>query len=223
MSVPIAPPNGSRETAFRIANWDTPLRVNSNRSAGRYNHAGSPATQYFCLHPLGPWAEYLRANELSKPPDLAEYRLRIWAVQLDLSAAVEIHFGNAVEFGLTAEDLVSDDHGSCRRLGERLRSDPTGPDTIIVPSAALPGARNAVIFGERVAMAYSMPPRDAWDLPSSILAERSRPPEGIESAVRFRGAPHPELESWLAGRPFSAPPTVAVGDLARLRWPEDGA
>lgn len=202
VSARTAPPSRSRETAFRIANFDTPLRVNAHRRAGRYHGAGSPATQYFCLHPLGPWAEYLRAGELRDPVDLADYRLRIWAARLDLSAAVEIGFGNAEEFGLAPADLVSDDHGPCRRFGERLRRDPSGPDTIVVPNAALPGTRNVVIFGERPSVPYSIEPRDAWDIPCCALAERSRPPEGIEALVRFRGDPHPELESWRTGRTY---------------------
>jgi hypothetical protein len=187
-----------RETAFRIANWDTPLRVNHNRSSGRFNEAGSPPTQYFCLHPLGPWAEYMRTNELREPVDLAERRLRIWAVKLDLAGALEIDFANAARFGLTPADLVGDDHGPCRRLAERLRSERSA-ETIVVPNAALPGTRNVVIFGERTAIPYAWPPRDSWDLPACALAERSRPPEGVESVVRFAGEPHPELEAWTAG------------------------
>lgn len=199
MRVPKAPLNAPRETCFRIANWDTPLRVNQNRSAGRFNDAGSPATQYFCLHPLGPWAEYLRSNDLREPVDLAEYRLRFWAVRLDLTEATEITFANAPDFGLAPEDLIADDHGSCRRLGNRLRYDPAAPDAIVVPNAALPGTRNLVIFGERTAIPFSVPPRDAWDIPACAVAERSRPPRGIESIVRFSEDPHPGFEAWSAG------------------------
>ena len=199
MPAPTAPLSTPRETGFRIANWDTPLRVNQNRTAGRFNEAGSPATQYFCLHPLGPWAEYLRANELREPVDLADYRLRLWAVRLDLAGVTEICFANASDFGLAPEDLISDDHGPCRQLAERLRYDPALPDTIIVPNAALPGTRNVVIFGERTAIPFSLRPRDAWDIPACTLAERSRPPKGIESVVRFIGDPHPEFKAWTAG------------------------
>jgi hypothetical protein len=151
---------------------------------------------------MGPWAEYLRTNDLRESVDLAEHRLRIWVVQLDLAGAAEIDFANSADFGLKPTDLVGDDHGPCRRMGERLRRDPSGPDTIIVPNAALPGTRNVVIFGERTAIPYSWHPRDAWDVPACTLAERSRPPEGIESAVRFLGDTHPELEAWAAGRPY---------------------
>lgn len=121
------------EVLYRISNWDTPLRVNPNRTAGRYNDAGSQATQYMGLHPLGPWAEYLRSNELRDPGELAEHRLRIWAIRVDLSDAKRIDFTNADDFKVSAEDLVGEDHGPCRRLAERLRNDERAPKSIIVP------------------------------------------------------------------------------------------
>lgn len=195
----------AEETTFRISNWDTPLRVNPNRTAGRFNEAGSAPTQYLCLHPLTPWAEYLRSAELREAADLAERRLRIWAVKVDLSSATEISFDNASKFGLEPDDLVSDEHGACRLLAEELRRDPQGPRMIVVPSAALPGTRNIVIFGERVAIPYSWTPLGPVDLPACVIAERSRPPVGIESRVNFLGEPHAELDAWRAGLPFRFP------------------
>lgn len=191
--------------AYRISSWDTPLRVNPNRSPGRYNHAEAPATQYLGLHPLGPWAEYLRTNELFEEERLAERRLRIWVLQVDLSDAIEIDFDNAPAYGLGPEDLVADDHEPCRRLAERLRLDVGAPSTIIVPSAALPGTRNVVIFGERVRIPYDWTPIDEGDLPACVIAERSRPPEGITSLVRYRGTEHAGLAAWRAGGQLGPP------------------
>jgi len=193
------------ETGFRISNWDTPLRVNPNRTAGRFNEAGAPATQYLGLHPLTPWAEYLRFHDIRRSETIDERRLRIWAVKVDLVDAVEIGYANAREFGLEPGDLVSDDHGPCRRFAERLRSDPSAPDTIIVPSAALPGTRNVVVFGERVPIPYSWRPLDRADLPACVIAERSHPPSNISSVVRFTGEPHAELEAWADGHRYSFP------------------
>jgi RES domain-containing protein len=193
------------EVAFRISNWDTPLRVNPNRTAGRYNEAGSPATQYLSLHPLAPWAEYLRSEGLKDADHLSERRLRIWALRVDLAGAKEIGFGEAADHGLEAADLVSDDHGPCRRLGERFREDPLGPETIVVPSAALPGTTNIVIFGERTQIPYSWEPIDSIDIPSCVIAERSQPPFGIHTVVRYRGESHRGLEEWSSGRAYRFP------------------
>lgn len=193
----------SEAVAYRIASWDTPLRVNQNRSPGRFNDAGSSATQYLCLHPLGPWAEYLRANELRDLDRLAEHRLRIWALRIQLADVARIDFHNAGEYELHEPgDLIADDHSACRALGERLRTDPGGPKAICVPSAALPGTENIVIFGERVQIPYSWSPISAVDIPACVIAERSQPPPGVVSLVRYAGDAHPGFEAWRKGRVY---------------------
>lgn len=190
------------EVAYRISSWDTPLRVNPNRTAGRFNHAGSPPTQYFGLHPLTPWAEYLRFHALRDLEGLSARRLRIWALRVELADALEIGFGDAAGFGLEPENLVSADHGPCRRLGEQLRTDPSGRDTIVVPSAALPGTRNVVSFGQRAPLPYDVQPIDRIDVPCCAIAERSQPPDGIASLVRYGDDPHHALEAWAAGHRY---------------------
>lgn len=196
--------------AYRIAGWDTPLRVNPNRTAGRFNERGSAATQYLSLHPLGPWAEYLRGEDLRDVSELAERRLRIWALRVELADAQRIDFSTAADFGLdNPEDLIADNHSACRALAERLRADPRASGTLIVPSAALPGTDNVVIFGERVQIPYSWEPISAVDIPACVIAERSQPPSRITSLVRYRGESHPAFEAWRAGRSYSFP------DLAR--------
>lgn len=193
------------ETTYRIASWDTPLRVNPNRGPGRFNDPGAAATQYLSLHPLGPWAEYMRGNDLRDPELLAQARLRIWVLRVDLSDVVEIGFSNAAEFALGPAELIADDHAACRRLAERLRADSAAPDTLVVPSAALPGTRNVVILAPRVQIPYSWEPLDPVDVPSCAIAERSHPPEGLEAIVRFRGEPHAEFEAWSSGRGYAFP------------------
>jgi RES domain-containing protein len=192
----------SVETAFRISAWDTPLRVNPNRTGARYNVAGSPATQYLCLHPLGPWAEYIRFNELRDEAELTDRRLRLWAVKVDLSSSLEITFSNAERYGLRCDELTGDDYGACRRFAETLRRDVSAPKTIIVPSAALPGTRNVVIFGERTAIPFNWQPLGPTDLPAAIVAEASGAPHDIASHVRYRGETDPELEAWEEGRRY---------------------
>jgi RES domain-containing protein len=191
--------------AYRISDWDTPLRVNPNRTPGRYNVAESPATQYLGLHPLTPWAEYLRTNELRDDERLAERRLRIWSLQLDLSNAVEVNFDNAENYGLEPDDLVGDDHRPCQLLADRFRGDPVLPSTILVPSAALPGTRNVVIFGERVRIPYDWTPIDDVDVPACVIAERSQPPQGLAELVCYPGESHIGLDAWRAGESVSPP------------------
>lgn len=191
------------EVGFRISDWDTPLRPNPNRSPGRYNRAGSPPTQYICLHPLGPWAEYLRYHDLRRPEDAADRRLNVWALRVDLADAVEIDFENASQiFKVPPEDLVGDDYTVCQELADRLRVDAAAPKAIVVPSAALPGARNLVIFGPREAIPYLWAPIDAGDIPACIITKASQSPDGLLERVRFSGESHAELDAWLSGRRY---------------------
>lgn len=188
---------------FRISSWDTPLRVASHRSPGRYNRNGSPATQYIGLHPLVPWAEYLRFNDLRKREDLAELRLTVWALRVDLADAAEVSFEDCqTRFGIEPADLVSDDHSRCQALADRLRSDAAEPKQLIVPSAALPGARNLLILGERVPIPYDWTPVDSGDIPASAITHASGPPPELLERVRFRGEAHAELTSWEEGRAY---------------------
>ena len=188
-------------TAFRLASWRRPLRTEPSRVAGRFHRAAEASpTQYACLHPLGPWAEFLRAAELRTPAELALVRHRTWALRLALDDLPRIGFGQASGHGLRPGDLVSDDLRACHRLADRLRA--AGAPGAIVPSAALPGTDNVVLFGERAASPYGVDPLSPVDVPAAITADRARPPLGLLGRVRLRGAPHAELEAWRAGEPF---------------------
>jgi RES domain-containing protein len=208
-----------REVAgFRVASWDTPLRVNPNRQPGRWNYEDSGATQYIALHPLATWAEYLRWHDLRDPAALQGIRLAVWAIRVDLEDALEIHYDNASDLGLTAEDLVSDDWSACQAAAERLSKDRSAPKVLETPSAALPGARNVVILEERVAVPYSFEPIDPIDMPVTLAAAGARPPASLLELVRFRGQPHLELEAWRRGEPFRLvePPDAVLADDARV-------
>jgi len=157
-------------------------------------------TQYLCLHPLGPWAEFLRASELRTAEQLALVRHRTWALRIDLAGLARIGFEEAAAHGLRPGDLVSDDLRACHRLADRLRAN--GTDGAIVPSAALPGTENVVLFGERAAAPYLVEPLSGIDVPASLTADGGRPPLGVLDRVRRRGAPHAALEAWRAGEAY---------------------
>ena len=187
-------------TAYRAASYGNPLRTVPSRTPGRF-HTGdeeSP-TQYLCLHPLGPLAELMRNHGLREETQLREVRVRTWAVRVELDDLAEIGFGDAAGLGIEPDELVADDHSACRRLGADLRARVAG---VVVPSAALPGTRNVVLFGPRVRSPYLLPPVSAVDVPASITAEGARPPGSLVERVRFRGDPNPELEAWGRSEPF---------------------
>lgn len=199
----------SRRVAYRIAAWDTPFWSLPNRREGRFNHAGKSTTQYLGLHPLAPWAEIARNEHRRERRELDELRLPIWAARLVLDGEpIEIGFDEAEDWGLAPEDLIADDRSACQLLGERFRRDPDLPDSLVVPSAALPGTENLVIFGPRVITSYLLEPIDQQDAPASLVAERSTLPAGLETRIRHFGMPHAAFEAWREGREltFEEPP-----------------
>jgi RES domain-containing protein len=186
--------------AYRQAGYGNPLRTEPARRPARY-HAGSEETptQYLCLHPLGPFAELMRAHDLRAEEQLRHVRARTWALRIEVDDLAEISFDSATDFGIEPAALVGDDQKACRELGASLRTSLPG---IVVPSAALPGTKNIVLFGPRVGSPYLLPRAGAVDVPASITAEGGRPLSSLIGRVRFRGTKHADLVAWLRGEPF---------------------
>lgn len=188
-------------TCYRFASFATPLRVIPSADPARYNAAGeSEPTQYLALHPLGPLAELMRRSDLREPERIRAVRTRTWALEVAVEGLPEATFANAErEFGIAPEALVADDPAECRALAARLRGSAPG---LVVPSAALPGTRNVVLFGPRVAAPYLTVPVSSLDVPASITAQDGRPLVSLLDVVRFVGEPHAELEAWRSGAEF---------------------
>jgi hypothetical protein len=126
--------------------------------------------------------------------------VRTWALEAAIDDLEELTFDTAAKWEVSAAELVADDHSTCQALADELRV--RGASGLIVPSAALPGTRNAVLFGPRVAAPYLTTPISTLDLPSSITAEDGRPPTSMLDVVRFVGEPHAALEAWSGGDAF---------------------
>lgn len=203
-------------TAFRLANYETPLWSVENFAAGRYNEAGSGFTQYLSLHPLTPWAELLRNEDRRRRERAVLLRYPLWAIRVQLEEdPFELTFDNAGEFGLAAEDLVSDDHGPCRALAQAFRED--RPKTFLAPSAALPGTTNLVVLEPRVLAPWNQVPLDDIDWPGSLTSQDGRCPEGLWDLVHYRdtATTHPALDAWRNGSDFLfEEPEVSTVSLA---------
>lgn len=187
--------------AYRSANWDTPYHVLPNRLEARFNRAGDPPTQYLALHPLVPFAERLRALGPARVKDRATFKWRTWVSRHVSENLVHIDFDSASSFGITPENLVSDDYGACQWLATQLRDGEV--EAIRVPSAALPGTDNLILFGPRVVSPYLLEPIDpAIDVATGHAAEWSIPPEELLALVRWHGERHAALDAWRRGVPF---------------------
>jgi hypothetical protein len=133
--------------------------------------------------------------------DARELRIRTWVLRLSVEPFVEIGFAQAIDFGIDPGELVSDDYRECQELADRQRT--AGTQGLIVPSAALPGTRNVVVFGERIAAGYLDTPIDELlDIPASMTADPASPPGSLHALVRRRGQSHAELMAWQSDNPF---------------------
>ncbi|HEV7640293.1 MAG TPA: RES family NAD+ phosphorylase [Gaiellaceae bacterium] len=168
---------------YRHCDYRTPLRSSfqAQRRPGRFHrgHEEEP-TQYLCVHPLGPHAEALRRYDARTPAAARLLDLRTWALEVDTGGLVEIPF---------ADTWVDDDYTACQDLADTMReSDRAG---MIVPSAALPGTRNVVVFGGRTAAPYGLSGLGATEVSAGITGEHGCGLETLVELVRFRGEPHP--------------------------------
>lgn len=198
---------------FRLSDYDTPLPPSPSSRSGRYHVAGGPPAHYWSLHPHGPWAELLRSNGMRTPDDAAGLRKRLWVARFDVDP-VPVTFDTAGSHDIAPADLVADDHAPCQQLAQRLVRG--GVDAIIVPSAALPGVDNLVLFGPRVQADYGPEPVDPTvDVPAAVAADHARPQGELIEVVRHVGEPHAAHQAWVAGQPYGYPqPHAAMRHVA---------
>jgi hypothetical protein len=202
--------------AFRLANYETPLWSVPNFAAGRYNEPDAGFTQYLSLHPLTPWAELLRNEDRRTRVQAVLMRYPLWALRLRFDdPPPELTFDNARDFGLTAEDLVADDHTPCRTLARTFRA--SGPYAFIAPSAALPGTKNLVVLEPHVLVPWNQISIDEIDWPGSLASQDGRCPEGLWDLVHYRRTrrKHAGFEAWEHGTDmvFEEPP-ITTASLA---------
>lgn len=196
--------------AYRHAAYDTPWWAFPSSRSGRFHRGTVDTTQYLCLHPLGPAAEMLR-HHVGPSGDADDLLLNLWVMVVYDAGLVRITFDDCEEHGITPEELVGDDHGPTQALADRVRSD--GNAGMIVPSAALPGTENVVLFGPRLLTPYLDAPISAVEIPTGHLTDGARPPAEARALVRWLGGPHASLEQWTATGAFEPLP-----DPLAFRW-----
>jgi RES domain len=180
--------------AYRHASFITPLWPGPNARPGRYHRRGQIA-QYLSLHPLGPAAEIVR-NQLGVygADRVEDIVLNLWAIRVPEDGLVDISFDNCGTFDVTAQDLVDESYAATQELADRLRAQ--GVSGIKVPSSALPGTENVVLFGPRVADDYLAHPVQPEELPTGHLTDFAHPATELYPRVRLIGMPHQSLYYW---------------------------
>lgn len=195
---------------YRAASYRTAVRNIRHGEPGRYHESGSEPTQYLALHPLGPWAEVVRNQACQTLDDALQIRMAIWALRLVLGddpALVDFDAAaaGALPYPISAEELVSDDRRQCQALADAYRRDANAPKVIRVPSAALAGTANIVIFGSKKMVRYETKPLRALHVPAALAAVDGRPPQGLWPVIRGLGQPHTALDAWAAGDDYEVP------------------
>jgi hypothetical protein len=120
--------------------------------------------------------------------------LNLWAIQVQEEGIVDISFDNCGDFDVTAPQLVDESYSATQDLADRLRG--RGVIGIRVPSAALPGTENLVLFGPRVADDYLAHPVQPEELPTGHLTDFAHPAAELYQRVRLIGMPHESLFYW---------------------------
>lgn len=181
--------------AYRHAAYDTPWWVNPSPREGRFHRALQEPTQYLCLHPLGPAAEILRHHlGPAGAADADTVELNLWAVVVETDGVARIGFNDCEVYGITPDELVGDDHEPTQALADRLRA--AGATGLQVPSAALPGTENLVLFGPRLLYPYLGKPLLTEECRTGHLTDGARPAAEAVPLVRWLGDPHRALAIW---------------------------
>ncbi len=144
---------------------------------------------------MGPAAEMLRHN-VGAAGDPDEVMLNLWTAVVDLDAVTRVEFDDCVRYGCTPDELVGDDYAPTQSLADQVRV--SGAHAMVVPSAALPGTHNMILFGERVLHPYLWRPLAPEEIPTGHLTDGARISAEIAVHVQWFGSQHTALEQWKA-------------------------
>ncbi|WP_155921904.1 MULTISPECIES: RES family NAD+ phosphorylase [unclassified Mycolicibacterium] len=178
---------------FRHAAYDTPWWAFPSSRPGRFHRGRLDTVQYLCLHPLGPAAEMLR-HQVGPDGDPDHLVLNLWTAVVDVPGVVTVDFADCVDHGITPDELIGEDYSPTQQLAQVVEG--SGAAAMIVPSAALPGTHNLIVFGARVAHPYLWPPLMVEEVPTGDLSDGARPSAEVAAYVRWFGEPHSAAEQF---------------------------
>lgn len=172
--------------AFRWSSYDVPFWARPNTRSGRWNRLGDEPTQYWSLSPEAAWAELIRHENLRTEDELDLVRMAFWVCRIPTMRIIDLRLPAEREKHDASEDsLIADDWTECQDLGAVLRPVYAG---VIAPCAALPSKPNVTLFGARRAIAFDARPALASAVPATKAAI-GRPPEGLLDQVRRLAGP----------------------------------
>lgn len=183
-----------------------------SQPSGRWHREGEGYAQYLALEAAGAWAELIRFERIRAHARSRQYERNLWLVFIDESNIADLRsFDLYTHCGLDPRIAVGE-HAEAQVLAEELRI--AGFRGLLSPSAALPGATNLTLFGERYEKILLTSPEN-WvnpepevRLPCNLVALAAPPPHLITQTC-FRGMDHESYRDYLrhSGLPTpSGPP-----------------
>ena len=92
---------------------------------------------------------------------------------------------------------VAENCQATHALGDAVRA--SGATAMVVPSAALPGTHNLIVFGVRLLHPFLWEPLMPEETPTGHLTDGARAAaEVARHILRWFGTPHPAAEQWKA-------------------------
>lgn len=171
-----------------------------SQADGRWHRQGEGYVQYLALEPLGAWAELVRYEGIRGNARAEQYRRRLWLVFVREHDIADLStFSRYDACGLDPRVAVGP-HEHSQPLADELRA--AGFRGVLSPSAALVGATNLALFGERYekvllgGLATWPNPQPDLRVPCSLVVEGNPPAQLITETV-FEGMEHDGYRAWL--------------------------
>ncbi len=167
------------------------------QESGRWHREGEGYAQYLSLSAAGAWAELLRYLSIHTAELAVEQRRHLWAVTVVETQIADLaRFPSWTAAGLDPSVAV-EDHARSQALARELLE--AGYRGLLAPSAALPGAVNLTLFGQRYEwspLLGPVPDPQVW-LAVELAAPDAHPPPDLIAATRFQGQQHAGLQGYL--------------------------
>ena len=130
---------------------------------------------------------------------------------VDVSDVRRVDFDECATYGCTPDELVGDDYGATQLLADEVRA--SGASAIVVPSAALPGTHNLILFGIRVLHPFLWQPLAPEEIRTGHLTDGARVAAEVASRVPWFGREHSAVEQWKAAGSYDL-----LEDPFATRW-----
>ncbi len=115
---------------------------------------------------------------------------------VDVDDVTRVDFDDCETYGRTADELVGDDYSATQELADAVRA--SGATAMIVPSAALPGTHNLIVFGVRLLHPFLWKPLTPEEVPTGHLTDGARAAAEVAGHIRWFGTPHSAAQQWKA-------------------------